>query len=163
MLILGYAAGHARHRRRSGSIWKRHRYERTTESCQDHADGSGFLALEDLVERNRAGPVHRAGRRPHALRCRRHSPRSPHALGARFPRYAGRPGLSRAQRRPLFQHRRDRPVPRSRKAVVRRWNPRDGERPPVSILGPPDRGAAHRAAAERNQDRSAGTLRRTLR
>ena len=46
---------------------------------------------------------------------------------------------------------RDRPVPRSREPAVHGRLPRDGERPPVSLLGRPDRGAAHRQAPERDQ------------
>ena len=38
----------------------------------------------------------------------------------------------------------DRSVPRPREALVRRRHPRDGEPSPLSVLGPPDRGAANR-------------------
>ena len=54
-------------------------------------------------------------------------------------------------------------VPRPGEAVVCRRHPRDGEPSPLSVLGPPHRGAAHRTAAERSEERWPGAVRNALR
>ncbi len=63
-------------------------------------------------------------------------------------------GFLQRDRRRLREHAaRREPVPRQAEAVVRRRHPRDGEPPPVRVLEPSHRGAAHRRAAERGQGR----------
>ena len=57
----------------------------------------------------------------------------------------------------------DRPLPRPRQALLRRRHPRDGEPPPLPVLGHAHRGAAHRPAAERGQGRRRRLLRGALR
>ena len=66
-------------------------------------------------------------------------------------------GMLRARRATRYaQHAGDRPVPRPRQAPLRRRHARDGQRPPLPVLGLAHRGAAHRPAAERGQG-AAGT------
>ena len=51
----------------------------------------------------------------------------------------------------LSQHRRDRRLPRQEQPGLHRRDPRDGERPPLPVLGRSDRGAQDGRAAERGQ------------
>ena len=57
----------------------------------------------------------------------------------------------RRPRWPLPQHRGRRGLPRQEQPGLHRRDPRDGERPPVPLLGRPHRGAADRQAPERGQ------------
>ena len=116
-----------------------------------HAAGVRLLGVEDPVERGRAGGVHRAGRRPARRRSAGGPARPASARRPRLPRRAGgaaRPGPDRWR---LRQHRRDRSLSRPRQALLCRRHPGDGQPAALSLLGGPDRGAAHRPAAERGQ------------
>ena len=75
--------------------------------------------------------------------------------GARFPRRAGRAGLLERERRRLRQHAGDRPLPRPRKPSYIGGMLEMANAPPLPLLGPPDRGAAHRAS-RRTRRRSGG-------
>jgi hypothetical protein len=74
-------------------------------------------------------------------------------VGTRLPGCPGRPRHAQAPGRPLRQHPRDRGLPGPGQAQLPWRHPGDGQCPAVPLLGGPDRGAAHRAAAKRDQDR----------
>ena len=101
------------------------------------ASGFGVLGIEDTLERDRDGPLHRAGGRSRAVRYPQRAARPALSLGAGLPRRAGGARLPGAERRTLRQHGRDRTFPRSKQALLRRaacWRWRT---PPVSVLGSP--------------------------
>ena len=144
------------------TVWSRSP-GRTAEPRKNPANRPRLLALENAAERRRARPLHRARRGPQSLEALDAATRPASAGGARFSRYAGGARLSLAQRRSLLEHAGDRSLSRQGEAVVHRRHPRDGQPSPVSVLGPPDRGVADRAAAERSQGRRARDVRDALR
>ena len=119
-----------------------------------HAGRPRLLGLEDAAERRRDGALHRARRAARASSRRSASASgSIRAQRARLPRRAGRARLPRAARTASTATRR-RPTSsstsasRPTSAASSRWRT-----PPLRLLGQPHRGAAHRRAAERGEER----------
>ena len=136
---------------------------RPTEPREDSADRTGVLGLEDAAERDRARTCSPSWRAAPSRSMRSRGRLGLHPRSARdFLDTLVALGFLTRERRPLRQHARDRPVPRPQEAVLRRRHPRDGEPPPLSVLGSSHRGAAHRAAAERSQGRRSPSLFETL-
>ena len=110
--------------------------------------GLGLLGLEDAARApSRWASSPSSPRRPDDLGRLARAPRAAPALGARLPRRAGRARVPRARGRRLPQHARP-PTSSStgRKPSYLGGHPRDGQPPPLRLLGRPHRGPAHRAA-----------------
>ena len=125
--------------------------------------GLAFWASKTLLSAIEMGLFTELARGPERFDALERAPRPALPLGARLSRRARRARLPAARRRHVREHARDRSLSRSEEAVLRRRHPRDGEPSPVSVLGPPHRGASHRTAAERGQGRRPGSLRNALR
>ncbi len=138
-------------------------HERAPHARAHPAGGPRVLGLEDAAQRHRDGGLHRARAPSRGRGGPARAARPARALGARLLRRPGGARLPGAPGRRLLQHPRDRALPRQAQALLRRRHPRDGQPPPLPLLGRPHRGPAHRAAAERGQDRRPPLLRGPLR
>src|SRR5947199_5123725 len=110
-----------------------------------------LLGLEGAAQRGRARPLLGAGGGAARARDAARAPRPSSAQRARLLRRARGARHARAPPRRVREHSGDRPLSRSSQAHLRRWAPRDAERPTLRVLGLARRGAAHGTAPERGQ------------
>ena len=141
---------------------RRGRHRRRARSGADPPARVGLLGVEDAAERRRARRLHRAGRRA----ARRRDPSRP--AGAASPRDARLPRRARGARHAAARRARLRRHPRDAMFLDRESPAYIGGMLEMAndrlygVLGLADGGAAHRPAAERDQD-GRGLLRRPLR
>ena len=124
--------------------------------------GLGFWASKTLLSAVELGVFTELADGPLRLRDPSRPAGAASPRDARLPRRARGARHAAARRARLRRHPRNRHVPGPREPRVHRRDARDGQRPPLRVLGLAHRGAAHRPAAERDQD-GRGLLRRPVR